>query len=219
MTADAAEEPVLSRSQLLLSVSKKLFLCMTYIIVSACLIRYNKMMMKETHFPHSMALSCIHMLVSTVLCSVVYLVRPSMMPAMETTKGDRLTLLKWFIPIGVCFAIMLFGSNQAYLYCSVTFLQFMKEANVMIVFVISCIIGLQSCDRLKSLIIIWVIVGATIAVSGEVHFAWTGFVFQAVSQVAEVSRMIMGEFLLGSKKLDPLTYNLFLAPICGIVLV
>merc|ERR1719245_1606860 len=153
------------------------------------------------------------MIVSTVLVSIVYLVRPSMLPAMEATKGNRLALLKWFIPIGICFAIMLFGSNQAYVYCSVTFLQFMKEANVMLVFVISCIVGLQSCNRLRAVIIVWVIAGASVAVSGEVRFKWAGFVYQAVSQLAECSRMVMGEIVLSGKKLDPLTYTLFLAPI------
>merc|ERR1719414_2654021 len=127
------------------------------------------------------------MLVSTIMSGVIFLVRPSMMPAMETTKGNRLALMKWFVPIGVCFAIMLFGSNQAYVYCSVTFLQFMKEANVMLVFVISCVVGLQSCNRLRAVIIIWVIAGASVAVSGEVRFAWAGFILQAVSQLAECS--------------------------------
>merc|ERR1719414_751353 len=159
------------------------------------------------------------MLVSTIMSGVIYLVRPAMMPAMETTKGNRLELLKWFIPIGVCFAIMLFGSNQAYVYCSVTFLQFMKEANVIVVFLISCIVGLQSCNRLRAVIIVWVIAGASVAVSGEVRFKWAGFILQAVSQLAECSRMVMGEIVLSGKKLDPLTYTLFLAPICFIVLI
>eukprot|EP00420_Gonyaulax_spinifera_P038530 CAMPEP_0197873702 /NCGR_PEP_ID=MMETSP1439-20131203/3425_1 /TAXON_ID=66791 /ORGANISM="Gonyaulax spinifera, Strain CCMP409" /LENGTH=348 /DNA_ID=CAMNT_0043492765 /DNA_START=67 /DNA_END=1113 /DNA_ORIENTATION=+ len=196
----------------------KLCLCLMYIIVSACLIRYNKLMMQKDHFPHSLALSCIHMVVSSLFCGGLYMVCPFMFPAMETTKGNRLSLLKWFVPIGVCFAIMLFGSNQAYLYCSVTFLQFMKEANVMLVFIISCAVGLQSANRMKTLIIIWVIAGASISVSGEVHFKWAGFIYQAVSQLAECSRMVMGEIVLSGRKLDPLTYTLFLAPICLIVL-
>merc|ERR1740123_2121212 len=89
----------------------------------------------------------------------------------------------------------------------------------MIVFIISCIVGLQSCNRLRAVIIIWVIAGASVAVSGEVHFKWAGFICQAVSQLAECSRMVMGEIVLSGKKLDPLTYTLFLAPICFIVLV
>lgn len=202
-----------------LSYTRKIVFCVMYIIVSAALIRFNKLMMKKDHFPHALALSACHMFVCSVLCSALYLIFPSMFPGMEVTKGQRLGLMKWFIPIGICFAIMLFGSNQAYMYCSVTFLQFMKEANVMLVFIFSCIVGLQSFTKLRCVVIIWVIAGASISVSGEVHFAWLGFVFQGVSQLAEVSRMIMGEIVLSGKKLDPLSYNMFLAPICLIVLI
>jgi len=198
---------------------KKLLLCLVYIVVSAGLIRFNKLMMRRDHFPHALALSAVHMLVSSLFCSTLYLLAPSMFPGMETSKGQRSSLMKWFVPIGLCFAVMLFGSNQAYLYCSVTFLQFMKEANVMLVFVFSCIVGLQSFSRPRIVVIVWVIVGASISVSGEARFKWIGFIFQGVSQLAECSRMIMGEILLSGKKLDPLTYNLFLAPTCLVVLV
>mmetsp|Transcript_122369 Transcript_122369/g.341064 ORF Transcript_122369/g.341064 Transcript_122369/m.341064 type:complete len:356 (+) Transcript_122369:61-1128(+) len=212
------EEPVAGVGAFL-RYSRKFLTCLSYIVISAILIRFNKMMMKSNHFPHALALSAIHMLVCSILCSVLYLIFPSLFTGMESSRGQRLSLLKWFVPIGCCFAVMLFGSNQAYVYCSVTFLQFMKEANVMLVFVFSCLIGLQSFTRLRCLVIIWVIVGAALAVSGEVHFKWIGFAFQAVSQLAEVSRMIMGEIVLGSRKLDPLTYNMMLAPISLLVLI
>jgi len=214
-----AEESPLSPAMRFMSYSRKLLLCLLYIVASGGMIRYNKLLMKKDHFPHAMALSAIHMLTCSILCGVLSLLFPSLFPGLQATKGQRLGLLKWFVPIGCCFAVMLFGSNQAYIYCSVTFLQFMKEANVMLVFVFSCIVGLQTFGRLRCAVIVWVIVGASISVSGEVHFKWLGFVYQAISQLAEVSRMIMGEIVLGGKKLDPLTYNLFLAPICLIVLI
>jgi len=201
------------------SFTRKAVACISYIVISGCLIRFNKKMMADDHFPHSLALSALHMIVSCVFCIILYWVAPSLYPAMEGTRGNRQSLLKWFVPIGICFAVMLFGSNTAYKYCSVTFLQFMKEANVMICFIFSCIIGLQTVNRLKILVIIWVCVSASICISGEVQFAWVGFVFQAVSQLAEVARMIMGEIVLSGHKLDPLTYTMFLAPICLVVLV
>eukprot|EP00416_Gambierdiscus_australes_P040515 CAMPEP_0171097028 /NCGR_PEP_ID=MMETSP0766_2-20121228/46678_1 /TAXON_ID=439317 /ORGANISM="Gambierdiscus australes, Strain CAWD 149" /LENGTH=363 /DNA_ID=CAMNT_0011556139 /DNA_START=53 /DNA_END=1144 /DNA_ORIENTATION=- len=218
-SAQQEQEAPTSSTSSLLTNARKFFLCIVYIVVSGVLIRFNKFMMKKGHFPHALALSAIHMVACSFFCSVFYCVAPSMFPGMKSTEGQRLSLLKWFVPIGCCFAVMLFGSNQAYTYCSVTFLQFMKEANVMLVFVFSCIIGLQSFNRLRCLVIIWVIVGASISVSGEVHFKWLGFIFQAVSQLAEVSRMLMGEMVMGGRKLDPLTYNMFLAPICLIVLI
>jgi len=198
----------------LLSYGRKLVLCLAYIAVSTWLIRFNKMMMEKDKFPHALALSANHMLVSSVCCAALYFIVPSMFPAMGETKGQRLDLMRWFVPIALLFGVNLFGSNQAYLYCSVTFLQFMKEANAMIVFVISCIAGLQSCSRLRVFVIVWVILSASVSVSGEVHFALMGFVFQAAAQLAECTRNVMGELLLSGKKFDPLTYTMFIAPVC-----
>jgi len=219
MDPDKEEEQSRSPMMQSLNHSKKFIYCLLYIVISAGLIRFNKMLMKKDHFPHALALSAIHMFTCTIFCTVLYSLFPGLFPGMETSKGQRVSLLKWFVPIGCCFAVMLFGSNQAYMYCSVTFLQFMKEGNVMLVFVFSCIVGLQSFTRLRCLVIVWVIIGATISVSGEVHFKWLGFIYQAISQLAEVSRMIMGEIVLSGRKLDPLTYNMFLAPICLFVLI
>lgn len=199
---------------------RKMILCAGYIVVSATLIRFNKYMMNKDRFPFSLALSAVHMAVSTVCCLLINLVAPSMMPKMEETRGHRLELMKWFVPIGICFAIMLFGSNQAYMYCSVTFLQFMKEANVMIVFLMSCAVGLQAVSRTRAVVILWVIAGASISVSGELKFSMLGFALQAFSQVAECCRMVMGEIVLsGPRKLDPLTYTMFVAPTCLVVLI
>jgi len=200
------------------SVCRKFVLCLVYIAVSAALIRFNKFMMAPERFPHALALSAGHMITSSFLCVAAYLCAPSMLPAMEGIKGQWLDLLRWFMPIALLFGVNLFGSNQAYLYCSVTFLQFMKEANVVIVFVISCVVGTQTFTRLRVFVILWVVLSASVSVSGEVRFAWQGFVLQAVSQVAECTRNVMGECLLRGKKLDPLTYNMFLAPVCFVLL-
>jgi len=197
---------------------KKLALCVSYIVVSGTLIRFNKWMMHTDHFPHSLALATIHMMVTSVLCSGTYVIAPSLFVSMAATKESRGTILKWFLPIGVCFAMMLFGSNQAYAYCSVAFLQFMKEGNVIVVFLMSCAIGLQTLTRLRLLVIVWVIVGSSLAVSGEMAFSMTGFTYQASSQIAECMRMIMGEIVLSGRKIDPLTYTFFLAPVCLVVL-
>merc|ERR1719188_251927 len=163
-----------------------------------------------------MALSALHMGCSLFLCSLFYLVRPSAFPSMAATEGKRLELLRWFAPIGLTFAISLYASNKAYLYANVTFLQFMKEANVIISFLISAAVGLQVMNRVRLANILWIVVFSAVCVQGEVHFVWIGFVIQAISQLAECSRVVLGECVLSgsSLKLDPLTYNLFAAPSC-----
>merc|ERR1740123_938848 len=170
--------------------------------------------MHKDIFPFSLALSAIHMIVSTVLCGLLYAVKPSMFPAMDKVRDQRLELTKWFIPIGACFAVMLYGSNQAYMYCSVALLQFMKEANVMIVFLISCAVGLQSLGRVRVALIVWVITSASVSVSGDIRFSLVGIAFQAFSQVAECARIVLGEFVLSGRKFDPLSYTFFVAPTC-----
>mmetsp|Transcript_56221 Transcript_56221/g.135836 ORF Transcript_56221/g.135836 Transcript_56221/m.135836 type:complete len:341 (-) Transcript_56221:92-1114(-) len=196
----------------LTEVLRKLLLCSTYILVSSVLIRFNKVMMQPDHFPFALALSCSHMVVASIMSALLYAVAPSRFPAMEGTKGERMSLMKWFVPIGVCFSVMLFGSNKAYVYCSVTLLQFMKEANVIIVFLISCAVGLQSINRIRVVLLVWVIASATVSVSGDMTFSKAGIAFQACSQVAECIRVVLGEFVLSGRKLDPLTYTAFVAP-------
>merc|ERR1719410_2991358 len=56
------------------------------------------------------------------------------------------------------------------------------------------------------------------AVTGDLQFSLTGIAFQAISQVAECTRMVLGEFVLSGRKLDPLTYTAFVAPTCLVVL-
>jgi len=196
----------------------RLAICLAYISVSCALIRFNKHMMSRDVFPFSMPLSAFHMFVSTATCAVMYITTPSMFPSMDRVRDQRTELVWLFLPIGACFAVMLYGSNQAYVYCSVAILQFMKEANVMIVFLISCAVGLQVMNRVRMALIVWVIVGSTISVSGDLNFKLVGITFQAVSQVAECTRMVLGEFVLSGRKLDPLTYTAFAAPTCFVVL-
>ncbi|CAK0866628.1 unnamed protein product [Prorocentrum cordatum] len=204
----------------LMQVLKTLALCAGYIALSGGLINFNKYLMHKGRFPHPMALTAMHMFASLVLTSLVLLVRPSAMPSVEACKGKMTKLYKYLAPIGFLFAIMLYGSNRAYLYCSVAFLQFMKEANVVLVFTFSALAGLQFFNRQRVIVIAWVILGSSLCVHGELNFVFIGFALQGVSQLAECARAVVAELVLtGSEfKLDPLSYTFFMAPVCLIVL-
>mmetsp|Transcript_53113 Transcript_53113/g.137387 ORF Transcript_53113/g.137387 Transcript_53113/m.137387 type:complete len:350 (-) Transcript_53113:157-1206(-) len=204
-----------------LDIIKRLSLCAAYIVVSASLIRFNKYLMTKDRFPYSMFLTACHMSVSFSLCLLLYLFKPAAFPGVANSEGKKVLVMKWMAPIGITFAASLFCSNQAYMYCSVTFLQFMKEGNVIIAFLMSCAAGLQAMNRVRCAIIAWIIAGSAMAVSGEVNFVFVGFVYQLISQLAECSRAVMGEVVLsgGGLKLDPLSYTLFVAPACLAVLV
>jgi len=201
-------------------VLKTLALCTGYIALSGGLINFNKYLMNKQRFPHPMALTAMHMAASLLLCSLMLLVRPSAMPSVEACKGKMAKLYKYLAPIGCLFAIMLYGSNRAYLYCSIAFLQFMKEANVVLVFTFSAMAGLQFFNRQRAVVIAWVILGSSLCVHGEMNFVFIGFMLQAVSQLAECARAVVAEIVLsGSEfKLDPLSYTFFMAPVCLLVL-
>jgi drug/metabolite transporter (DMT)-like permease len=105
------------------------------------------------------------------------------------------------------------------MYCSPAFLQFMKEGNVVLVFALSCVVGLQVCTRSRFVNIVWILAGASMAVSGQVHFVLAGFLFQLISQFSECGKNVMGDWMMKSHlKLDALTYTMFLSPMCLIVL-
>jgi len=131
-----------------------------------------------------------------------------------------MTMFKYFIPLGFLFAFSLSCSNIAYLYCSVTFLQFIKEANVVLVFGLGVLAGMQQCSRSKIFVLAWIMLGCCLAVHGEVHFIMFGLMIQLFSQVCECSKTVFGEWLMtGSLKLDPLTYTMFVAPVSTSILV
>lgn len=200
---------------------KKLMLVTVYVCVSATLIRFNKFMLAKERFPYPMFLTACHMVMSLVLCLTTYAVKPAAFPGAANAEGKKWLLMRWMMPIGLLFAISLFASNQAYVYCNVSFLQFMKEANVIICFLLSVAVGLQSIDRIKVAAIVWIIASASLAVGGEMNFVMIGFVFQLFSQLAECSRVVMGEMVLGGGglKLDPLSYTMFVAPFCLVALI
>jgi len=188
-------------------------LCIAYIAISATMINFNKWIMKR--FPYAMVLASLHMGASSLSAGTLYLLVPSMFPAMPRVKERLSELPKYFVTLGLLFGIALYTSNHAYLYCSVAFLQFMKETNIVLIFVISCAVGLQLMDRMKVLIVMWIVVGSSLCVKGELHFVLLGFIVQAISQLAECSKNVLGEYLLTkcTLKLDPLTYVLFMAPV------
>jgi len=189
-------------------------LCSCYIVISAGLIEFNKHLMRKDRFPFAVAMTTGHMAMTCVLCNLLYWAKPSLYPSMAQTEGQRLRLLQWFLPLGCLFAVGLSCSNKAYLYCSVAFLQFMKESNVAVVFAMGSFVGLQRCTRSRLFILFWIVIGASIAVQGQVDFLWLGFGIQVISQVAECSKTVLGEMIMkGDLKLDPLTYTRFMSPI------
>merc|ERR1719390_515489 len=82
------------------------------------------------------------------LCAgMLYLCFPRLFPSLQDPEQRKQItarlILEKFVPLSIFFAGTLVLSNQAYLYCSLAFLQMMKEANLVLVYVFCVIAGLE----------------------------------------------------------------------------
>lgn len=189
-------------------------ICAWYILISAVLINFNKHLMHKDRFPHAVPLTTLHVTMTFLICSGMYLVKPELFPMMPEAMSKKNQLAKYFVPVSLLFLVGVICSNYAYLYCSVAFLQFMKEWNIALVFVLSCIAGSQKCNRVRLFIIMWIVVAACTAVTGNMAFSRIGFLIQICSQLGETSRIVIQERLLSGNdcRLDALTYQIFVGP-------
>eukprot|EP00927_Polykrikos_kofoidii_P043799 TRINITY_DN378_c0_g2_i1.p1 TRINITY_DN378_c0_g2~~TRINITY_DN378_c0_g2_i1.p1 ORF type:complete len:349 (-),score=37.19 TRINITY_DN378_c0_g2_i1:140-1186(-) len=199
---------------------KILSLCGVYILISATLINANKYIMHPDRFPYSSALTLSHMLTTFSCCVVLYIAAPGLFPSMQSALTQKTAIAKYFPMISALFILGVVCSNEAYLYCNVAFLQFMKEWNVALVFFMSCIAGSQTCDRTKFFVLCWIVGFSCMAVTGDMAFSRWGFLVQCCSQLGETTKAVLQEWLLGGSglKMDPLTYLIFMAPIIIAVL-
>ena len=86
----------------------------------------------------------------------------------------------------------------------------MKEGNVMLVFVLSCTVGHQSCTRARFVNIVWIVAEASMAVGGQANFVMTGFAFKLVPKLGECGKNVTEDWRMKSHlNLDALTYNMF----------
>lgn len=189
-----------------------------YIITSSALISFNKYLMKPDRFPHAQALACVHMSMTTLLSLLLSKLVPSIYPSMGMARENVRSLLKYIAPLACCFAISLCCSNAAYEYSTVAFLQFCKEGNIALVFVLSCLLGLQVFNWYKVAVLTIVLIGCSVCANGEIKFVWMGFLLQITSQFAEVSKNLIGEVVMtgAGLKLDALTFVSFQAP-CSLI--
>lgn len=109
---------------------------------------------------------------------------------------------------------MVFG-NAAYSQLSLPFLQVMKESNIVIVYALAILCGVDLLSRCRIILLATILLGTLVAVHGEMHFKLIGFLLQLASNCSDASKIVIqGVLMSGSRKLDPLTLLLFMAPAC-----
>jgi len=183
-------------------------------VVSAVMIQCNRWLMQPGRFPFPFTLTFAHMVSSCLLSNVLRLVWPTLFPALEGLEVTPLFCLK-FLPIGVPFALSVVCGNWAYEYLSVSFLQVMKQTNIVTIYVFSAIAGLEAIRRCSVILLLGILAGAIMVVKGEMHFVLVGFLLQVASSLCEATKVVVQSVLMsGQAKLDPLTMVLFMAPAC-----
>merc|ERR1719456_321682 len=209
------------------------------------MIVFNKFLMQEHRFPFSICLVAMHMLTSFVFSLLLVLVCPSLYPTAgpllsgkmvrqteegaagaaatpdrqdtnnKQNKGGVCRVLGPFLPIAMFASISLVAGNEAYRYSSVAFLQMMKEAQVVVVYLLGLLVGLERTFSARHFCTLaFVACSATIAVYGEVHFRMIGFLLQAGAGLAEAVKVTVANLVMTKgNKVDPMSLVLFATPV------
>lgn len=193
------------------------------IVASAGLIAFNKSLMRQDRFPFPVALVMCHTAFCFVMCSILLRLRPSLFPSltepMKRIALDR-DLIIGVLPIATCFTGQLVLSNMAFMHSSVSFLQFMKEGNVVLVYGLSVVAGLEALRGRQVALLLGIVAATAMTFHGEANFAMTGFLFQLVCCGFESCKIVLQGVLLSGagKRLDALSYVLVVTPLCLMLL-
>jgi Kef-type K+ transport system membrane component KefB len=95
------------------------------------------------------------------------------------------------LPIGVLFAAVLWLSNAAYLYLSVSFIQMLKASMPVAVFTVGVMLGTTAYSHTTAANMVVIGAGTALASYGEVHFVWLGVALQLGSVVCESFRLVL----------------------------
>lgn len=216
---DAEDTPGGVRRMVLVS-----FYGICYIVCSAGLIAYNKYLIHADRFPYAICLVFFHAVFCSVFAGFLYFVKPSLFPSLtdpaKQVEIDRSLMLKGALPIALLFALQLVLLNTAYLHSTVAFLQMMKEANLVLVYVLSLFAALERFSWRSVGILVFVVFATTLTIHGEVNFSMTGFLLQGVGQIFECCKIVLQAMMLSNagRKLDALTYVMLVMPLCALFL-
>lgn len=195
-----------------------------YILTSAGMISFNKYLINKDRFPYAIVLVFLHNVFCSVVAATLRLIKPSWFPSLtdpDVSKRvvvDRHIILKGCLPIAIQISIFLVLSNSAYIHSSVSFLQMMKEANLVLVYIMSVCLAMEKFLWRSVVLIVLIMAATTMTIHGEIHFSWTGFTMQAVGQIFESAKIVLQAVLLSGWKLDALSYMLLVPPLCAMVL-
>lgn len=194
-----------------------------FMAVSGSLIGLNKYLLQKDRFPFPLHLVLLQAAVGTGAASFLYVVKPSLFPSLTGTSRvvtiDIGFITKKCVPIAILFAGELVFGNAALGVIDLTFMQFMKEGNVVLVYALSLIVALESFSWQKLSVLLCIFLSTVLCVRGQADFSFVGFAHQGASQLCSGMRVVLVALLLsGARKLDPLSYVLVMMPCCLVFL-
>mmetsp|Transcript_3603 Transcript_3603/g.7882 ORF Transcript_3603/g.7882 Transcript_3603/m.7882 type:complete len:373 (+) Transcript_3603:88-1206(+) len=199
------------------------FLCFIMIVFSVSLINFNKWLMDYGRFPHAIPLVLIHMIICTVLALMLLKVKPSLFPALTDPDKDIGLDMKFYVtgalPVAIVFMGGLVLGNMVYSHLGMAFVQMIKQSNVVWIYFMSILCGMEQLKRHTFLVILFAIVGTSFTIKGETNFSAVGFFLQVGALCCETARIVIQGILLQGKKLDPLSYVLITSPLSAVLLV
>merc|ERR1719333_1404440 len=189
--------------------------CALYIVLSSCLINYNKFLMHPGRFPHAIPLTAFHMVVSFVMSGLGYAcLEKYSYPGMEIVKENPRDFMRKLAPLSILFAVSICCSNQAYIYCSVPFLQMCKEMNVVLIYLAGLLLAVEKYNGQTLAILFIVMIGCWMSIHGEMNPSGDGFAIQMISQTSEVVKIIIQQMIMQGMRVDPLTMVMTMSPLC-----
>merc|ERR1719321_1748852 len=171
--------------------------------------------MHPGRFPGAVPLTAFHMIVSFVLSSLGYACcGKSAYPGMEVVKQSPHDFMKKLAPLSILFAVSICCSNQAYIYCSVPFLQMCKEMNVVMIYLAGLYLAVEKYNGQTLAILCIVMIGCWMSIHGEMNPSGVGFAIQMISQTSEVIKIIIQQMIMQGMRVDPLTMVMTMSPLC-----
>lgn len=192
------------------------------IILSVGLINVNKWLMHADRFPFAVPLVLIHMVFCFLFALLLRFSAPVLFPSLtsetERVAIDRELIFKGFLPIAAVFSASLVLSNVAYTKLSLSFLQMLKETNLIWTYLLALLFAVEMFKWTSVKLICLALVAMALTIKGEMNFVLAGLMMQLGAIFCEAMRVVLQAMLLSGKKLDPLSYVLCTSPICGALL-
>lgn len=179
--------------------------------------------MQPEVFPYPFVLIIMHCIFCSIFALVLFVCSPGLYPAL--TDPDRKvsltskTYIREILPISTFFAVSLVLSNMAYKYSTVAFLQMIKESNIVNIYFMSVLVGIERLSPVHMCILVVMVLATWGCVKGEMNLSLIGFLVQAGSSTCEAAKTICQSLVLsGPRRLDPLSTVLVVMPVSGLFL-